>query len=98
MEFDIDEHTAKVIRRLHVVRAWQRISRHYAHDPLGSLCMRAVAEDAKEDLKFTKRWCTQFALEGTVAAFEDEARSGRPRVADRTEVAQLFWTLTSAHR
>lgn len=90
MDFDIDEHTAKYIRRLRVARVWLRISRQHADDPLGVSCIHAVAEEAEEDPKFTKRWCTRFALEGTVAGLEDLPRSGRPRVADRAEVAQLL--------
>jgi hypothetical protein len=49
-----------------------------------------VAEDAGEDQKFTKRWCTRFATEGSVASLDDLPKSGRPRIADRAQVAQLL--------
>jgi hypothetical protein len=44
----------------------------------------------KEDPEFTNRWCTRFAEDGTVAGLDDQPRSGRPRTADRAEVAQLL--------
>ena len=93
MDVDIDEHDARHVRRLRVARAWARISRKHAHDPLGASCIRAVAEDAEEDPKFTKRWCTRFATEGTVAALDDIPRTGRPRSADRAEVAHMLLDL-----
>lgn len=84
------------LRRLRVVQAWLDICHQYADDPLGLPCIHAVALATKESQPYVKQWCTRYANDGSKAALEDLPRTGRPRIADRADVAAMLTSTNPA--